>query len=175
VVLDPNHDFLREIPKLNWSDSESLVILRDGMNAPDRSEALRRVVQAGTPEGIKLAMDMVAADNGQQMTFRTVNQLVNIAKPEHREFWMKQLSHPNFDRRASAVQALAKLPVDAATTNKFRSMITDKDPIAVVVGCINALAAWDKKGNQDVFKTAQKINDRRGRIKRAADAALAEK
>lgn len=175
VVLDPDHDFLREIPKLNWSDSEAAIILKYGTNAPDRAEAMRRVIQAGTPEGIKLAMDMVEADNGQQMTFRSVNQLVNLAKPEHRAFWMKQLNHPNFDRRASAVQALAKLPADSATTTKFRAMITDKDPIGVVVGCINALAAWDKKGNQDVFKAAQKINDRRGRIKRAADAALTEK
>lgn len=175
VVLDPNHDFLREIPKLNWSDSEAVVILKYGTNAPDRAEAMRRVIQAGTPEGIKLAMDMVEADNGQQLTFRSVNQLVNLVKPEHRAFWMKQLSHPNFDRRASAVQALAKLPADSATTTKFRAMITDKDPIGVVVGCINALAAWDKKGNQDVFKAAQKIKDRRERIKRAADAALAEK
>jgi hypothetical protein len=62
--------------------------------------------------------------------------------------------------------------MDPATVAKFRSLITDKAPINVVVGAINALATWDKAGNADVFKKAQSIPDRRGRIKRAAEDAL---
>jgi len=87
---------------------------------------------------------------------------------------MKMLEHPNFDRRANAVTALAKLPVDPATTAKFKSLVNDQAPIQVVVGCIGALANWDKEGNHALFVKAQQINDRRGRIKAAADRALAK-
>ena len=74
--------------------------------------------------------------------------------------------------RAEAVSALADLPSDPGTTAKLRALITDKDPISVVVNAIRALANWDKKGNKDVFEKALKIPSHRGRIKSAAQTAL---
>ena len=172
VVFDPEHVFLREIPKLNWDDSELPLIMKYGKNAPDRAEAMRRIMEKPTDEIIEMVADAVAADNKQSLVFRNINGLVNTARPALRSFWMKQLEHPNFDRRANAVSALSKLEPDAATKAKLRSLINDKAPIQVVVLSISALAGWDKAGNADVFKAAQKIADRRGRIKAAADRAL---
>lgn len=172
VVLDPYHDFLREIPKLNWSDSELPYIVKFGLNAPDRFEAFNRLMKLGGQANIQTCVDVVQADKGESLVFRNINSLVNLAHPDLRPMWIDMLNHANYDRRAAAVLALSKLPADAATTAKLRSLINDQAPIQVVVNAINALAAWDKKGNEDVFKAAQKIKDRRGRIKRAADTAL---
>lgn len=174
VVLDPQHDFLREIPNLHWAPEELRFIMLDSPNAPDRSEAMRRLLQSPTDETIKFVVEALSKDNSAQPAFRQLNQLVNLAKPELREFWMLQLVHPDFDRRSQAVSALAKLPAEAGTTAKLRALVNDKAPIAVVVGAINALSQWDAKGNTDIFKKAQGIKDRRGRIKRAADSALGQ-
>jgi aminopeptidase N len=172
VVLDPTHDFLRQIPDPHWTATELPFILRFGMNAPDRSLAMQKLLDAGGDANVQLVAEVVAQDMGREPAFRNVNALMNLAKPELRSFWMRQLSSPNFDRQAVAVQALGKLPADAATTAMLRSLVNDKAPIRVVVNSINALAAWDKAGNADVFRKAQQIKDRRGVIKRAADAAL---
>ncbi len=174
VVLDPYHDYLREIPTLHWSDSELPFILKYGLNAPDRYEAMTRMLKLGGSENIAKVVEAVEGDKGESLVFRNVNTLANLKLPELRGFWTKQLDHPNFERRAVAVRALGQLPQDSATTAKLRSLINDQAPISVVVASINALANWDKTANADVFKAAQKIKDRRGRIKRAADEALGQ-
>ena len=172
VIVDPYHDFLREIPTLHWSDEELPFILKYGLNAPDRAEAMTRLMKIGGAVNIQMVVDAVAADKGESLTFRSITPLVNLADPNLREFWTKMRDHPNFDRRATAVLALGKLPADAGTTAKLRSLVNDQAPIQVVVNSINALAAWDKSANADVFKKAQGIKDRRSRIKRAANSAL---
>jgi HEAT repeat protein len=103
-----------------------------------------------------------------------MRDLPTKADPALRAFWIGQLDHANFDRRASAVFALGKLPAEPETTVRVKALVNDKAPIPVVVAAINALAAWDKEGNAETFRLAQKIKDRRNRIKAAADAALAK-
>ncbi len=171
VLLDPNQDFLREIPKLNWSTEELPYILQFAPTAPDRQEAFNRL--SADPASTSLLVAQLQADKDmKQPVFRQVNQLSNLNKPELRGFWMSQLSHPNLDRQAQAAVALSRLPKDEATVAKFKTLVNDKTAIQVVVTAINALASWDKAGSTDVFKRAQEIKDRRGRIKRAADTAL---
>jgi len=172
VIFDPTHDFLREIPKLNWADDELRYILQYGKNAVDRNEAMLRLMKLGGAANVRMVVEAVAADKGESVTFRNINTLVNLADANLRPFWTLMLDHASFERRAVAVSALAKLPADAGTTAKLRSLINDQAPIAVVVNSINALAAWDKAGNADVFKKAQGIKDRRSRIKSAANRAL---
>lgn len=174
VVLDPRHEFLREIPTLHWSTPELALVLKYGLNAPDRSYALRNLLVSADDATIQMVADVVAKDNGLEPAFRAIQPLINTDKPFLRSFWLKQLEHPNFTRRFNAVSALSRLPADPATTAKLRTLITDKSPIAVVVGAINAIANWDAKANADIFKKAAEIKDRRGSIKRAADAALAK-
>lgn len=174
VVFDPNHDFLREIPKLNWQDSELSFIARYGLNAPDRQEALNRLIRIGGEANIATALELVGADNGQALVFRSITPLVNLGDAKLRGYWTKMLSHVNYLRRAQAVLALGKLPKDAETTKLLRSLINDKSPIFVVVNSINALATWDKAGNVDVFNAALKIKDRRSRIIGEATRALAK-
>ena len=172
VVFDPEHVFLREISLLKWSDSELPLILKYGKNAPDRDEAVRRLLKNPTDTNVALVVAALKADTGISPALRSTFQLVELAKPELRPFWTSMLDHANFGRRTIAVTALAKLPVDAATTAKLRSLINDKAPIQVVIASINALAAWDKVGNADMFKAALKIKDRRDQIKNAATRAL---
>lgn len=172
VVLDPDHDFLRQIATLHWTKDEAAAILRWSPNAPDRAEAMRMILAEPTDADIKLSVAMLEKDNGIAPTFEQVQRLANLSKPDLRSFWIGQLSHKNFSRRAQAVTALSKLPADAETTRQIRSLVTEDAPIQVVVNAINALKAWDAKGNRDIFEKASKFKDRRNRIQRAANSAL---
>ncbi|MBS1712814.1 MAG: aminopeptidase [Armatimonadetes bacterium] len=172
VVIDPDHDFLRAIPELHWADEELPSILRLSPNAPDRQAAMIKMLEKPDDAKVRAVVEALTSDKGLSPAFRSLNRLAALARPDLRAFWTGELSHANYERRAQAVSALAKLPQDPATVTKLRGLISAKSPIQVVVNAINALKAWDAKANADVFKTAQGIKDRRNRIKRAADSAL---
>jgi len=174
VVFDPEHEFLREIPTLHWSSEELPLILKYGKNAPDRFNAMQRLLQNASDETIQMVADVVAKDTDREPAFRSVIPLVGTDKAFLRPFWIKELDHASTSIQAQAAAALGRLPADPATTTKLRSLIDDKSSTSVVVNAINALANWDAKANADVFKKAQGIKDHRGAIKRAADRALAK-
>ncbi len=173
VLFDPDHDFLREVPESHWSATELPAILKYAPCCIDRVAAMRSLL-AGSPsdETIKMVAEVLAADNELQPAFSNIRPLAALKKPYLRAFLEAQLAHPNFDRRAEAVAALADLPADPGTTQKLRALVTDKDPISVVRNAIHALANWDKKANRDVFEKALKIPSHRDVIKNAAKSAL---
>jgi aminopeptidase N len=175
LILDPDHDFLREIPTLHWAAKELPAILVSAPNSNDRQEAMRRMLtDAPTAGNIALITDVLRADNAQFPAIRSVRQLANLKKPELRSFWTGQLSHASFERRAEAVSALGQLPATPETTVKLRALVNGVQPINAVVAAINALAEWDAKANTDVFKKALTIPSRRDRIANAAKKALGQ-
>ncbi len=175
VLFDPDHVFLREIPQSHWAESELPSILKYAPNCVDRSKAMQLLL-TGTPSDavVKLVSEAVLEDSGAVPALRTIRPLANLKRSDLRHLFEMLLTHPNFDRRAEAVSALGDLPADPGTTSKLRALITEKDPIPVVRNAIRALAAWDKKGNRDVFEKALKIPSHRDAIKSAAQAALDE-
>jgi len=173
VLFDPDHDFLREIPKLPWTDAELVQIFKYAPNCIDRMTAMRRILDAEPSEDtIKMVASVLAAEKDVTPAFRSIRQVALLHKPYLRSFFEGLLNHANFGWRAEAVAALGELPQDPGTTAKLRALITDKDPIQVVINSIRALAEWDKKGNKDVFEKALKIPSHRDRIKSAAQSAL---
>src|SRR5690606_29764352 len=99
VLLDPDHDFLREIPTYNWSAEELPVILQHSTNAPYRQQAMTMLLRDPSDANVRLVTDLVAKDRSlEQPVFRQLTPLINLNKPELRGFWMGQLSHPNMDR-----------------------------------------------------------------------------
>ena len=63
VLLDPDHDFLREIPTKRWDASELPAILKTATNPIDRAEAMDRML-AGTPSesAVHAVVEAVRAD-----------------------------------------------------------------------------------------------------------------
>jgi aminopeptidase N len=176
VLFDPDHDFLREIPKLNWSAAELPLIFKYAPNSIDRATAMKLLL-AGSPsqETVNLIVGGIRADTGISPVFHNLRALTNLDKSiliPLRPFFESLLTHANFDRRAEAVNALGSLPADPGTTAKLRALITPTDPIPVVRNAIRALAGWDKKGNKDVFEKALKIPSHRDVIASAARSAL---
>jgi aminopeptidase N len=173
LLVDPDHDFLREIPKLNWDRSEVAAIFEFAPNSVDRTEAMRRMLTSSpTDQEVAMAVRVLRADAGMFPAITSIAPLGDLKRADLRGFFTEQLSHKSFDRRSQAINALAKLPQDAATTQKLRSLINKDAPVSVVVASIRALAAWDKAGNADVFRKALTIPSLRDRIKTEAQRAL---
>lgn len=173
IIFDPDHDFLREIPSLNWSTWELAPILEFAPCGLDRTEAMRRLLANNpTAESITLAQRMVRADNGMFPSITTIEPLGNLAKPELRGLFLDFLRHKSFSRRAEAVSALSKLPEDGATTARLRALINATDPVDVVVASIKALDKLNPKANEAVIRRALSIPSLRGEIKAAATEAL---
>lgn len=183
VLLDPDHDFLREIPKVNWSREELPHILVHAPNAVDRQAALEQLLMAGNDEEAKKGVprstiDLIAAQleadkDGRQPVFRRFLGFIGLDDPTLRPFWTRQLNHANIERQNSALHALSRLPRTAETTQTIRGLIDGRRPIRVVLQAIEILSKWDAKTHADVFRKALAIKDRRGQIRRAAEKALA--
>jgi hypothetical protein len=173
VVLDPDQEFLREIPNLHWASTELLPIFLTSNNDTTVTQAFTQLMQGNpTPDVIKAVSDRLAADTGPFPIVARLTALGDKADPSLRGFWLKQLEHQNMDRRADAAAALGKLPADAATQAALAKHVNGTEGISVVVNAINALASLDAKAYKSTFEEAAKITDRRGRIKRAATDAL---
>ena len=174
VLLDPDHDFLREIPTPHWSKSESESIVKYGPESADRMEAVRRLLADSPSDAdVQLVADAYLADKALFPAFTTLNPLSSLERPALRSFFEQTLeTSESFRRRAEAVSALGRLPKDPGTIAKLRAQINDKAPIQVVTASIRALSEWDGKGNVDVFQKALTIPSRNDVIKRAALSAI---
>lgn len=157
VILDPDHDFLCEIPKLHWSRDELPAILRFAPNAVGRQEAMKQML-AGTPsdEFIKITAEAVREDTNPFPAFRSITALGELRRPELRSLFSSQLAHPNDDRRVQAIRALGRLAVNPTDADAVRSLINDRSPYAVVLEAVSTLSAWDAAGNRSLFEQSLK-------------------
>lgn len=174
VVLDPDHDFLRVVTREKLATTaQNIWILNLVADPAQRTAAMQALITDGSPEAVAAVVAAARADRAVEPALRSLIALANLKKPELRSFWLDELkSGKNAQRRGQAVQALGLLPAEPSTTQTVRALVNEKEYIPVVTAAIQALATWDKKGNRDVFERAAKIEDRRGRIARAARGAM---
>lgn len=174
VLLDPDLDFLREIPKLHWSPQEWPAILQYAPAAVDRETALGLML-GGTPsaETVQLVVSVLRRDRTPFPVFSSIRALASKKDPELRPFFLEALSHPNFPIRAQAAQALADLPRDEATVAVLRGLVKAGEPYAVITTALRALAAWDAKTFAPTFLDAARIPSKGQVVLAAAYEGLA--
>ena len=175
VLLDPGHDFLREMPTLHWSARELPFIFRYAPNAVDRQEAMNRML-AETPSDatVQAVAEAVQADRGPFPVFRDIGSLGELKRENLRSLFHGQMTHLNFDRRAQAIRALGQLPKEAADTLSLRKLINDKEPYVVIKAALSTLGNWDAPANRDVFHQATKLLSPNDGIRLAALEGLAK-
>jgi aminopeptidase N len=173
VLLDPDHDLLRELPNLPWRPEELPHILKYAPNAVDRQTALNRMLE-GTPSdaAVQAAVEAVRADKGPFPALRSAGQLGELRRADLRPLFREQLAHPNPDRRVQAIRGLARLAKDREDTEVLRGLVNDRELYAVVRASLNALRDWDAPGNRDVFAKATRMKSPRDLVRLAAHDAL---
>lgn len=171
VVFDPDHDFLREIPNQPWAVAELPAVFRLAPDCIDREDALHRLLAtAPSDEALASVTEVLKADQGAFPAIVDDAALANLARESLRPFWLGELGHENYDRRANAVLALGKLASSPAALIQIKGLIDDKQPYAVVAAAVDALARSDYQANRDLILAQSKVaNDR---IAKAAVSAM---
>jgi aminopeptidase N len=153
VVFDPDHDYLRQIRRNPWTESELQTVARYAPDCFDRQSALNRML-TGTPsaEVVEAATSVLQPDRGVEPAFIDTSRLLSLKRSDLRGFWEDELGHEHFGRRSQAVAALGLLPPDAGTNSKLRSMVNDREPYDVVTAVIRTLGKLDFTGNRDLIE-----------------------
>jgi aminopeptidase N len=109
VLLDPNHDFLREM-KHTFDAAELPVILAYAPNCIDRQFAFTTLLR-GTPtdETIRQVVAIVQKDRERFPAFTDLRALGNMKRDDLRPFFRNELTHPSTERQVSALRALGLL------------------------------------------------------------------
>ncbi|MHB8635367.1 MAG: M1 family aminopeptidase [Fimbriimonadaceae bacterium] len=173
VVFDPDHEFLREIPKNPWSAEELPFIAQYDPNCVDRAAAFNAML-AGTPSDavVTIAVNLLKADKGFEPAIVDTSALAKLKRPNLRGFWELELRHDNFARRTVAVNALADLPATPQENARLRSLINDSQAYEVVAAAIRASAKVDYAGSQAEIEHQAKTSDN-AQVRGAALGVLA--
>ena len=179
VLLDTDRDFLREIAREPYStEAEYLALIRFAPCAPDRQAALERLLalSKGNPsdETLEAIAAVLRADNSRFPAFESVTALGALKRDALRPFWREQLMHPDFARRAQAVEALGKLSATEEDTLALRAMVNDTAPYRAVTAALRALSGWDAKANADVVAKAAAMPSLREKVREVALPLLAK-
>jgi len=156
VLVDPDHDFLKEIPSLHWSRSELLAIVEHAPNAIDRQKAMDMLVGA-TPTDAEIAriVAVLRADTAAFPVFRRITRLTGLATSAIADLFRAQLGHPSLERRVQGVRALASVQPTDEDVRRLRTFVADDAPYDLIVAAVGALGAWDPVANRDVFERAR--------------------
>jgi aminopeptidase N len=158
LLLDPDHDFLRELRSPPWRAGELVHVLRFAPNAADREDAMRRLLE-GNPSDllVRAVAEAVRADRSEYPVFRSIDRLGELRRDWLRPLYRELIDHASIDRRVQAVRALARLPRSDADILALRDLVSADEPSAVCTAAVNALAAWDARGNRDLFAQAARM------------------
>ena len=167
LMVDPDHDLLREMRDVNWTDDQIPVILRYAPFSADRRYALGRI-QAGpnlTEDQLnQLYADTLKAEYNDGIASMLLMRLGNSGKEQFRQLFRDQLKSRRDERRPAALEALSKLPATPEDTVLFHNIgLSDTEPYAVVDAAMQALARINFAANQDVYKhqlAAHTLRDR---------------
>ncbi|MEQ1822372.1 MAG: M1 family aminopeptidase [Fimbriimonadaceae bacterium] len=152
VILDPDLDFLREM-KHEFKPLEAQSVAEFAPCAVDRQAALAQLLK-GSDKHAAFAARLLAPDQSPYPVFDS-SGLIAYAEENQRAFWLSELKHKNFDRRANAVSALQKL--GNVDLNLMRSLVTVKQPNEVVR---RALLSLDPKADRNLFMLAASNDER---------------
>jgi aminopeptidase N len=174
VLLDPDHDFLREIPNKHWADSELPAILKTASNPIDRAEAMSRMLTGSPSEAaIQAVVEAVKADAGLFPAF-TLTRMGELKREEFRPLFRAQVKHASFERREQAVVALGLLPKTPEDIATVTALVNDQEAYAPLRASLRTLASWDPQGSLSVLKKATKMPSLHDQIRSAAYTALAD-
>ena len=172
VAFDPEHDFLRQIPKNPWTTDELLPILKADPNPIDRAYAMGHLLGDNPADAtVASVVGVLQGDQGLFPGILHTESLANLNRESLRSFWESEVHHANFTRRSTAVKALASLPRTPKDLALFRSLINDQEPYVVVAASIGAVAEQDFANSKPVILHQAKTSSNRA-VRLAALEAL---
>jgi aminopeptidase N len=175
VLLDPDLDFLKDVPEVHWQEAEWPAIFRYAPNAVDRDRALTKLLAGKLSAAtIELVTSVLRRDRTPFPVFDDIRPLGAKRDPALRAFFLEELGHPNMRIRAQAVQALGLLPKDDASAAVVQGLVKAGEPYGVITNALRALAGWDASAYGGVFASALGIESKGQVVQGAAFEGLAK-
>ncbi len=168
VILDPDHDFLREM-KHTFSADELAAVARFAPSPIDRRNALAAFLRADSDttseqkeSKAKLAVELLSKDSSLFPVFPTTTGLSRLELPSTRAFFRSELKHKNFARRAEAVRALGRLGLEESDRQALRAMVNAAEGYAPLTAAISVL---DPEKDLDILLKAADMPSHREQIR----------
>ena len=177
VVFDPDHEFVRELPKQPWSADELTYVFLYAPNPTDVETAMNRLLDASpTDDILKVIAGRLRQDLQPFPAIPDTSRLAKLGSDVLHDFFVAELSHPNYDRRANAATGLARLASgNSAASDKKRllQLLGDDQPYDVNAAALRGLATVDFTSVRD-FAVAQASKATYPALRKAALEVLAD-
>jgi len=179
VLLDPDHDLIKELKGPTWTSAEAAVVLRYAPCSLDRRAArsiLMSDTNASKEEVLKLMVDALRTETSESNAVPIIRQLSDAAQESYRPIFRTEAKSKQIERRAAALEALSKLPATPEDTALLRSAaLSDTEYYTVVERAMAGLSRWSVAANLDVYKHQIEAHSQRDRLALAAVRVLSDK
>jgi aminopeptidase N len=174
VIFDPDHEFVRELPKQPWAAEELSYVLLYAPDPTDVQTAMNRLLD-GTPtdDTLKLIAGRLGKDMQPFPAITDTSRLAKLGRGVLHDFFLAETSHPNYDRRTNAATGLALLATGPSDRQRLHQLLSDDQPYAVVAAAMRGLSSLDFESVHD-FVSAQAAKASFPELRRAALEVLAD-
>ena len=174
VLLDPNHDFLREM-RHTPTPAEARSIAMFASNAVERQAAFDQVCADNpTPADIAALVRMLKADRKVFPVITSVAALASLSSASLSDFWTEELGHPDPARKSSAIRALMATSVTPSLVAEVKKLVLPSQYNSVNIAAINFLVKHDKDGSKALLETVKGFKNKNGAVAAAAKRGLGE-
>ncbi len=174
VLFDPDHEFLRELPKQPWKADELTDVFLYAPNPTDMAEAMNRLLD-GTPtdDTLRMIAGRLRQDLQPFPAIPDTSRLAKLGRGVLHDFFLADASHPNYDRRANAATGLSRIAVGNSDKDRLRKLLSDDQPYDVVAAALRGLSTLEFATVRD-FAVKQASSAKFPALRRAALEVLAE-
>lgn len=160
VVLDPDHDFLREL-KHEFAKEELLPLVQFAPVGLDKTVALRALLANGATDAeVKVIATVAGKDLERFPAISSLDGLGRLERVDLRSLWRSLLTHKSDSRRGDAIRALGRLKNDPADAKALAALLTEKETYANCSVIASTLEGWDEKAYATEIAKAKKLGTR---------------
>lgn len=172
VILDPDHDFLRQM-RHEFAPEEVLSIYRFAPNAVDRQRAFNAVFQNKPNADVVASIaDLLRKDSSMFPVIENTGAMSsNMKSKELQPFWISELAHANNERARSAVRWLADNGDKTTVMPLLKAKLNSRESYDEVIAVIRAL---DSAADWATLEQASQIPSWRNRVRDEALKRMAE-
>jgi aminopeptidase N len=178
VLIDPDHDLLIELKAPKWTAEELPILLRSAPSALDRRAAANQMASGDSLSETAIQQLTAALPKEEsEIVAEAILQRLGAAQKEAlRPLFRSEIKAKQPNRRAAALEALAKLPPQPEDIALFRTVgLSDTELYRNVETALKALGEANAAAHLDVFRKQVAARSHRDRLAATVVEILAPK
>jgi aminopeptidase N len=175
VLIDPDHDLLKELTRKTFDPAEAPAVLRYAPCHLDRRSALNLITSGETQNAatVKLLTETLRTEPSDSVGAAILGTLGGLKQEDLRPLFRAEARSKMTARRIAAMNALAQLAAAKEDVALLRGVaMSDTETYTVVEAALNGLGKLDAAGNVDVFRHQVGVTSLNDRLASTAVAAL---